>query len=216
MKNSLFESFSKISDNSTDPFGAILEGPKFTFGDATGSSPDEDPEGLGREENGAHSRKVDTGYEDRLAKGVHFDHMPNTFNDLDVTEPEYDPYAVGPESDLEKAGTELLKQNYYDNNGISYEDAPAYNTAMADAVPLEGDVLDNGEDAPTIVPDSVEEPGNPLEDEHEIDSETVLGADEEPEVEEPLATPDKDIIALHNISTDELLKELQHRLANKE
>ncbi len=221
MKNKLFESFMKTSDTSTDPFSAIVEGPTFTFGDKGASKPEEDPEGLGRAENGAHSTKTDTDYERRKMQGLLNGGDINTFNDLDVSEPEYNPYGIGDPSDLEKAGTEILKRNYYDDEGRPYKETgnQAFD-AMADAIPLEGEVSDFDDE---IVPEEspLNDRGEPIEDEF-VDSETVLGADEEPVEDDETSelASDSETIAvaetLSNISTEELLKELEFRLKNKD
>lgn len=199
MKNKLFESFSKTPDHSTDPFGAILEGPKFTFGDKTGKSPDEDPEGLGREEGGAHSRKVDADYENRKDRGLLGDGVSDEER-IGIDDFSYDPWRVEEEDEVA-------------NNDITIEPVETETSpydAMADAESL-------GDREHELVGPPAEEPGSPLEDEHEITSEDVLSAPEEPALEdEPASATDSDLIALSNISTEELLKELEYRLTNKE
>ena len=199
MTSKLFETFGKMVDNGTDPFSAITEGPTFTFGNRTGSMSDEDPDGLGRAENGAHSTKTDVDYESRKSAGLTGDGIPEE-DHVGIDDFSYDPWQH--EEDL---GGDAVADDFQELTN-PYD-------AMAHSVPLEGEPSDFDNE---IVADPVEQPGSPLEDEHEIDSEDVLSAEEEPVIEEPLQTTDADLIALHGISTEELLKEIQFRLANKE
>ena len=219
MKENLFENYnSKAYENSTDPFGAILEGPTFTYGDKSGANSDVDPEGLGREENGAHSRKIDTDYDWRKMN----DSRPtDKVNDFDVDVPEIDPYYPYNMDDetVTGAGTRILHNNGFDADGRSYSDIMDHvNDAMLDASPLgDSDVLET-ESGFEVAPGSADQPGNPLEDEMVIGSEEVLSAPEEDAIDDAVedTTDIKSAETLSSISTEELLKELEYRLKNKE
>lgn len=69
------EQMANSLDMYSDPTASfIAEGPKFYFGNETGTSPDHDTDAsLGREWDGNHSRKLNTDYERRLRLNKHFD-----------------------------------------------------------------------------------------------------------------------------------------------
>lgn len=214
-KQSLFESFNdKSYENTTDPFGSILEGPKFSFGDAPSINGDYEEDGsIGKENEGEFSKSTHTltPEEEEAAR--------EEGNKEDGIIPQDDE-----PSELETEADRILaSSNAFDaEGGMNYTDALDYAKPLGDN---EDAIIDpsygiSGEREPSdtfeMEPLPLDEPGNPLQDEVELGSEDVLSAPEEPVTEEPLEATTADRIALSNVSVEELLKELQFRLANKE
>jgi len=204
-KQGLFENFNQRSyANTTDPFGSIMEGPKFSYGDAptvNGDYEEDDKVGRDLEGDPTVSSHDLTPEEEEAAR-------------LEAADATIDPEED--HSDLETEADRILAgaAKFDADGGNDYTDAMDFASPLGD---IEDSVIDpeSTETDEVIEPLPVEAPGTPLEDEHELSSEDILSAPEEASIDEPLETPTADKIALSNISDEELMKELQFRMANK-
>lgn len=210
----LFESFKENAyDNTTDPFASILEGPKFTFGDApedTPSGDSTDSDELGK----ASTSTVESDMTEEELEAARIKDSELSGDELvDAEEP----------SDLEKQADDVL---HADSMYDPMSSLNAQVTSAEDAMNFVDDIGEfdiaafedpefgiSGEEL--VRSDSVKSDDMDLDTQFGLDDpEAVIGEDE-PVLEDPAQSPDSDIIALSNISDEELIKELQHRMLLK-
>lgn len=216
-RKQLFESFNDAAyDNTTDPFGAILEGPKFTFGksDADVANGDSEEAGeIGRSLKGEPQKTSHTMTADELEAARAASNELSGDELADEDEP----------SDLEKQADEILHaDSMYDPMSALHGHVKSATDAMNYVDDIgEFDIAKFDDPEFGISGEEIVKTGAGLPDELDTDEqfglddpEAVIGEDE-PVVEDPITTPDSDIIALSNISDDELIKELQHRMLLK-
>lgn len=220
MSNKLFENYNdKAYENTTDPFASILEGPKFTFGNTNKdvvNGDDEEGDLVGRENDGNAKASFHTMTPEEEEKARKEANKPEAATIVDE-EP----------SDLDKQADDFLAQHYDPLEALhgkykTKSDAMSHVDDIGDfdIAGRDADLDDAAGEFGMGGYEIVKEPEMPLEVESEeqfgLDNpEGVLGDIEPPVVEEPIETPAKDIIALHSISDEELMKELQYRMANK-
>lgn len=218
-KKHLFENFNAAAyENTTDPFASILEGPKFTFGNTNKdivNGESEEGDEVGRVNDGNVKASFHTMTPEELESAQ--EKARGEENRLEASElmAEEEP------SDLEKQADDILFYNYPEDTMRdavkNSADAMSYVDDIGDfdvAVDFEGP--DYSISGRQLVPHSEEPLEMDSEEQFGLDNpEGVLGEVEPEVVDEPAETPAKDIIALHDISDEELMKELQFRMANK-
>jgi len=221
-KKHLFENFNTSAyDNTTDPYASILEGPKFTFGNTNkdivnGESEEGDEVGRVNDGDAKASFHTLTPEEEEKARKE-----ANNLTGRELSDDDDGP------SDLDRQADEFLRKHYDPLEAI-HSKYKANSDAMNhvddlgdfDIASRDGELDDTAGEfgmggyeivTPTPMPDELEG-----EEQFGLDNpEGVLGDEEPPVIDEPVATPAKDVIALHNVSTEELMKELQYRVANK-
>lgn len=222
-KQHLFENYNDAAyDNTTDPFAAILEGPKFTFGNTNKdvvNGDSEEGDEAGRTLAGSPVRSSHSLTDDEL------EHQRDQANALDGDE------LVDKElpDELETQADELIHKASMSDPAAAWDgqiskikDAMNYTDDIGDFdIAGRDEELDNaagefGLGGYNIVKPEENASEAEVDDQFGLDNpEGVLGDVEPDEPELPIATPDSDVIALHNISDEELMKELQFRMANK-
>lgn len=217
-RKQLFESFSDSAyDNTTDPFASILEGPKFTFGksdaDVANGDDEEGDFGLGRSLEGAPQKSSHTMTAAELEAAREEGNKLSGDELVDEEEP----------SDLEKQADEILHaDSMYDPMSAlhghvkSATDAMNYTDDIGEFDIAKFEDPEFGISGEEIVKTDVPMPDDlDTESQFGLDNPEAVIGDDQPVVDEPVSTPDSDIIALSNISDDELIKELQHRMLLK-
>jgi hypothetical protein len=219
-KRHLFENFNATAyDNTTDPYAAIFEGPKFTFGNTnkdTMSGDSEEGDEVGRVNHGepiASFHTLTPEEEEKARKEAN----KLTGKELSDEEP----------SDLDRQANDLLRKHYTpleilrakhktNSDAMNHVDDLgdfdiAYRDGELDDTDSEFGISGYEIVTPPSMPDELEK-----EEQFGLDDpEGVLGYEEPAIIDEPVETPVKDIIALQSISDEELIKELQYRMANK-